>query len=341
MKVVVLHTELAGYTIACLRALGRAGHAVVVVHWPVAGEAPFNFDDQRPFSLVQRANFSASWLADQQADLVLMSGWVDRGYVQAVRAMRRTGRSRCVICLDNHWTGSTRQRLGALWFKLSLRRHLDGAWVPGAPQQRFAKRLGFDKSAVKKGYYSADVAKFLGAARTGDGAQKRLIYIGRYVPSKGLDSLWDAFEVFSQKHPSWTLHCFGTGSSWAERRQHPQIVHHGFVQPEKFREHLAGATGFVMPSLNEPWGVALHEMAAAGLPLIASDAVGAAEKFIAQGENGWVFPAGDPDEIQSCLERLSEVAGNPAHWQSMAATSIELASKLTPEKWAETAVSFV
>ena len=68
---------------------------------------------------------------------------------------------------------------------------------------------------------------------------------------------------------------------------HPKIVHHGFLQPHELTPHLIDAAAFVMPSKKEPWGVVLHEMAIAGLPLIASLRVGAASHFLQNCVNGF------------------------------------------------------
>ena len=48
---------------------------------------------------------------------------------------------------------------------------------------------------------------------------------------------------------------------------------------------------FLMPSSFEPWGVVVHEHAAAGFPLLLSDAVGAGERFLEAPRNGTAFRA--------------------------------------------------
>ncbi len=355
MKVAVLHTELAGYTLACLDALSQRCEEVHVVYWPVQDEAPFDLSRASSCQLYPRHQVDLTpWLRDLAPDVVLLSGWADRGYVKAVRNFQRSeevgsrgsgdpskSRAAIALCLDNHWKGSLRQRIGARIMRWRLRPALDWAWVPGAPQHEFARRLGFSTDRIRQGYYVADVDRFRGVA-VGHvaGPRNRLIYIGRYIPVKGLNALWDAFEAFAADRPEWSLHCFGTGSEWAGRRLHPQIVHHGFVQPEDLRGHLSGAAAFVMPSEREPWGVVLHEMAAAGLPLLASDAVGAAGQFIEQGINGWTFKAGQVQEIKGCMERLAERAEDAGAWADMSERSVQLASGLTPSGWAEVVCGF-
>ena len=354
MKVAVLHTELAGYTVPCLEALSNSCEEVHAVYWPVQSEAPFDLSRTSPCQFHPRQLFEnglSDWLEKLAPDVVLLSGWIDRGYVRAVQNLMSkaaaagpyTNPPVCVLCLDNHWRGNLRQRLGVLLFKFRIKQALDWAWVPGSPQQMFARRLGFPANRIQTDYYVADVNRFKGAATAltqSGGTRNRLIYIGRYISVKGLENLWDAFEAFAVSKPEWSLHCFGTGNQWDERRQHPQIKHHGFVQPENLHRHLAGAAAFVMPSLREPWGVVLQEMAAAGLPLIASDAVGAAERFIEHDINGWTFDAGDTEELLACLEKLAERSADSGEWSAMSQRSMELASEQTPEGWAQTVLGF-
>ena len=53
---------------------------------------------------------------------------------------------------------------------------------------------------------------------------------------------------------------------------------------------------FVLPSIREEtWGLAVNEALASGRPVLISDRVGCAPDVVIDGENGWVFPAGDWD----------------------------------------------
>ena len=190
--------------------------------------------------------------------------------------------------MDNWWTGSRKQWLAVLSAPLFIRRHFNRAWVPGDPQLPFARKLGFSGEHLATGFYCADPEPFLRVWETRKNTvpSKKLLYIGRYLPIKGVQELWTAFATLSNDFPEWELHCIGTGDLWDERMIHPKIIHHGFLQTKELIPHVINAAAFIMPSKKEPWGVVLHEMAIAGLPLIASKAVGASSKFIANGENG-------------------------------------------------------
>jgi glycosyltransferase involved in cell wall biosynthesis len=91
----------------------------------------------------------------------------------------------------------------------------------------------------------------------------------------------------------------------------------------------ASADVFVLPSRSEQWGMVLNEAAAAGLPLIATDAAGAAYELV---DDDLRVPAGDVDALRTALRRL---AADPALREAAGERARERVARLTPEAWAE------
>ena len=60
---------------------------------------------------------------------------------------------------------------------------------------------------------------------------------------------------------------------------------------------------------HEPYGLAVMESLAAGLPVVGSPLAGAVVDLVRDGENGWVVDARRPDEIAEKLVRLFEQPG--------------------------------
>jgi glycosyltransferase involved in cell wall biosynthesis len=89
----------------------------------------------------------------------------------------------------------------------------------------------------------------------------------------------------------------------------------GPLDPPALRNLYAGSDVVVVPSVPtrdflEPWGLVVNEAFHQGVPVIATDAVGAAAGGLVQHERtGLVVPAGDPDALRSALQRLHAVAG--------------------------------
>jgi glycosyltransferase involved in cell wall biosynthesis len=81
----------------------------------------------------------------------------------------------------------------------------------------------------------------------------------------------------------------------------------------------------------------LHEFAAAGFPLIASDAVGAGEAFIQDGENGYLFKSGDNNALKEILKKIASKSDEEL--LEMGVQSRKKALTITPAKWSETLMS--
>jgi glycosyltransferase involved in cell wall biosynthesis len=58
---------------------------------------------------------------------------------------------------------------------------------------------------------------------------------------------------------------------------------------------------FVLPSRFEPWGLVINEVMNAAKPVIVSDRVGAVRDLVISGKNGWIFAAGDVEDLTRCL----------------------------------------
>ena len=333
-RIVFLYSELAGYFLACAESLGQHPEvaSVDIVHWPVHPEAPFQFASTDHYTLQPKENYNRESLKQLLAEInptaIVCSGWMDSDYNSVAKAYRK--RIPVVLTLDNWWTGSLKQRLAALTAPWFIHRRFNRAWVPGEPQIPFAQKLGFSGNSLASGFYCADPKPFqaIYEKRKTTTPSKKILYIGRYLDVKGVRELWAAFIELSDEFPEWELHCIGTGELWDSRAIHPKIIHHGFKQPHELESHLVDAACFVMPSKKEPWGVVLHEMAIAGLPLLASQQVGSATMFLDEDTNGFIIA------LSNLQKRLRRFLMLPSQERiAMSEKSHRLGLQTTPTDW--------
>lgn len=351
MKTVLfLYTEIAPYLLASVERLVK-DHPVEVhiVCWPVNKEAPFEFRSMPGVKLYDRGQYdeqSLLGLVDGlKPDVVLASGWIDRGYLATCRKARRQGIP-TVMCSDTIWRGSARQWVAVLTSRLWLHRSFSHAWVSGGAQAEYARRLGFPKERVKLGFYSADLSLFEPLAEKFAPAKEqhyphRLLCVARYIPSKGHQYLAQAFAALCEagRAGDWELWFIGTGELYPLAFQHPRVKHLGFVQADEVWKRMEACGAFILPSLSEPWGVVVHEHAAAGFPLLLSDAVGAGERFLREGWNGWRFKAGDTKDLSRVLEELVRTPDGTL--LEMGRRSAELGRGWGPANWAETLMEVI
>lgn len=341
MKILFLYTELAEYFLSCIKALSlNANVQVSVIHWPVNPEAPFDFEYPEGVGFFNRNDYSGEQLKQLvrsiQPDLIYCSGWLDKDYLNISRCYRNS--IPVVLGLDNPWKGNWRQRLGVLVKGRGIRSSFSHCWIPGKPQEEFAKRLGFGINEIRQGVYSCDHKRFASVYESSRPIKSAkfphvFLFIGRYYEFKGVTELWNAFIKFKKDNSSdWKLWCLGTGNMAPVK--HPDIQHFGFVQPRDMDQLLQQAGVFIMPSRFEPWGVALQEMAAAGFPLLCSSEVGAGSLFVRSGVNGFQFTAGDESAL---LERMRSISLlSDSELNRMGEESFKLSGAITPEIWVKT-----
>nr|WP_255710083.1 glycosyltransferase family 4 protein [Pontibacter harenae] len=267
---------------------------------------------------------------------------MDKDYLSVARKFRNN--IPVVSGLDNQWQGTLKQRVASVVSKFTLHKYFSHIFAAGKPQVKFANNLGFHAEQVLTGYYSADVPYFRKYYSQNKGQKekfpKRFIYVGRYVPEKGLLDLWDAFVQLQAEYPNdWELWCIGTGPLVEDAIQHPKIKHFGFVQPYDLGKYLSDTGVFVLPSHYEPWGVVVHEFAAAGYPLLCSTKVGAATEFLQNNVNGYLFKSGNKTELKKAL--LNFVKLSDLELNKMGDISAEEALRITPEIWSRRLLSLV
>jgi glycosyltransferase involved in cell wall biosynthesis len=156
-----------------------------------------------------------------------------------------------------------------------------------------------------------------------------VLYVGRLAPEKGVDVLLRAAAGLDA-----TVVLAGAGPEEGRLRDlaPPGTRFLGHVDRDELPAWYAAADVLVLPSLSEPWGMPLNEGAAAGLPLVATDAVGAAWDLVDDGVNGFRVPAGDVAALHDALARL--VADRELR-RAAGARSRELAASFTPDAWAD------
>lgn len=342
-KIVFLYTELAGYFLSCVKELAkRKDVEVYIVRWPVNKEAPFNFDFGNSVQVFNRNDYTTVALLELvdsiSPSLIYSSGWIDKGYLKICKQYRN--KIPVIVGFDNHWHGNVKQHIASLVSFKKIHPYFNHCWVPGKPQYEYALRLGFKPQQILTGFYVADYKLFHGFyekyfQHKKENFPKRFIYVGRYYDFKGIQELWDAFISLDKKSPTdWELWCLGTGD--IEPVIHPKIKHFGFVQPHELEQFVSQTGVFVLPSRFEPWGVVVHEFAAAGFPLLCSKAVGANSAFLEDGINGYVFEINNASSIEKMMQKI--INNSQEELLEMCKISASKAAGITPEKWVESLI---
>lgn len=346
MKILYLYTEVMGYTLATINSLIDRGAIVHLVHWDKKKLTPYNFSCTQSLVVYKRSDFKTRTLIkltnELDPDITVVSGWQDKSYLR-VSKMLISNNKIVVSGFDDQWHNTFRQNFAFLLGKFNFfSLFFSHAWITGSYQFEYARKIGFKKNQIINDLYSADLKIFEKVFQkkvliNKSNLPKKFIYVGRLEPVKGLLSLIKAWESIYSLRQEWELHLVGDGSLFNKINSISGVHVKHFMQPKDLAEELVNYGCFVLPSLFEPWGVVVHEFAAAGFPLIVSEEVGSAPTFLISGTNGYLFKSGDYLNIANVMLKI--INHSEEELIKMGQISNFLSMRITPETSANNLLS--
>lgn len=249
-------------------------------------------------------------LAAAEPDCVVVSEY-GAASLRVLRWCRRRGRAyviftECTPQIDSmlpRWQLELHRRLA---------RRADGLIATSSAARDRLRAFGVPDERIRVALQAADVQRFRNVAATEHaGAPLTVLGVGRLVPDKNFARL---IEAFSRAAVEARLEVVGTGFLETELKalaaRHRVPVHfHGHVEPGRLSDLYATADVYALVSTYEPFGVAVREAAAAGLPIICSRSAGAAGDVAVEGRNAILIDPRNVDEIAAALARLASDAG--------------------------------
>lgn len=158
--------------------------------------------------------------------------------------------------------------------------------------------------------------------------EKVILSMGRLEKQKDFKTLIRAFSAISSKYPRWKVKIFGDGSMKSELQQ--EIGKYGLEEQvllcgktEKPFQQMCRADIFVLSSFYEGFPNVLCEALYAGDLCISSDCVSGPAELIRHGENGWLFPVGDQEQLTRLLDKLMSSGQELEEVRSRAAESVK------------------
>ena len=182
-------------------------------------------------------------------------------------------------------------------------------------QQLFGPELA-DISVIPNGI---DTDGWPFAARRPHTGPAELLYFGRLEYEKGVHDAIAALPRIRRTHPGTTLTIAGDGTQLAflteQARKHKVLKATNFVGRVDHQELLRllhRADAAVLPSHYEPFGIVALEAAAAGAPLVTSNAGGLGEAVI-DGVTGLSYPPSDVIALAAAVRAVLDDPTPPRH----------------------------
>lgn len=188
-----------------------------------------------------------------------------------------------------------------------------------------AERIFWTPYAVDNDFFMKGAQRLVGhkrSLREKEGIPSDLpviLFSGKLVEWKRPMDLLEAFAFLDRNHAV-SLVFVGDGPlrPMMERlvadRGLDNVYFLGFRNQRELPACYAMADILVLPSGFEPWGLVLNEAMCFGLPVIASDQVGAAADLVQEGINGFTYPVGN---VEALADRLQKVLANEQARQEM------------------------
>jgi glycosyltransferase involved in cell wall biosynthesis len=136
-----------------------------------------------------------------------------------------------------------------------------------------------------------------------------IVFLGRVVDEKQIDKLIRAFAKLDTALDA-RLEIVGGGELEGKLKALAQslkvsdrVKFAGFVDEAYLRNALTRASVFAMPSIAELQSISTMEAMASGLPIVAADAM-ALPHLVHDGENGYLFEAGNVDDLAAKLTKV-------------------------------------
>ncbi|MFF1610314.1 glycosyltransferase family 4 protein [Amycolatopsis sp. NPDC058278] len=216
----------------------------------------------------------------------------------------------------------------ARWAWWDLLRVYRDARIVTTPTPRAAEvlaRIGLDRP-VQVVSCGIDLAHYAASAvRPGDGPMS-VLFVGRLDAEKNIDQLLRALAPL----PHVRADLVGDGTRRhdletlaAELGLTDRVTFHGFVSDAELVRRYAEADVFCMPGTAELQSLATMEAMAAGLPVVAADAL-ALPHLVHHGTNGYLFA---PGAITTISRWIADLAADPAARATMGAASRALVAR--------------
>jgi glycosyltransferase involved in cell wall biosynthesis len=180
----------------------------------------------------------------------------------------------------------------------------------------YRKEFGSQRAYFNLPYFS-NLERFDVPARE-EKLTRTFLFSGSLIARKGVDLLASTFVRLAREVSNVKLKIVGQGELRESLEQTLRPVSErvefvGFRDWEQLPAEYATADVLCVPSRYDGWGLVVPEGLASGLPVIASDRMGAALEFVESGRNGWLVRAGDEEALFEAMRETATMPGSELH----------------------------
>lgn len=267
------------------------------------------------------------WLNGRRVGAVVVNGYNDPGRLRIIRWCFKN-RIPCLMFGDSNihgdrttgWRGQVKRAL-----LTRVLRRVQAVLACGSLGRRYFEKYGVEAGDIFYSPYEPNYFEIRSLSdseiwSTGErfglaSGRRRIVFSGRLKAVKRPDLLLRAFAEIAAVREGWDLLIIGDGPMRDELKGMVpaslagRVVWTGFLDDQRTVSALyRNCDVLALPSDYEPWALVINEAVAAGLAVVCSDVVGAAEELVRPGVNGEKFAAGSLDGLRDALLRVTDPA---------------------------------
>lgn len=258
-------------------------------------------------------------LTTKNYDVVLIQGWQNFGMIKAAWIAKRAGLKVLLRCeATDHVTTSTgiKKIIREMIVKFLLSQ-VDYCLAIGSNNRNFYLKRGIPANRIGLMPYCVDNDHFFSKSHNVNiedlrkkyslaSDKKVILYSGKLIKRKFPDHLLEAYLKLPEPRP-YLLYAgdgelMGQLKNTAQEHKLIDVRFLGFCNQAELPGLYALADIFVLPAINETWGLVVNEAMNAECAIVTTDNVGCATDLVQTGINGIIIP---PCDISKLTEALS------------------------------------
>lgn len=139
---------------------------------------------------------------------------------------------------------------------------------------------------------------------------KRVLFVGRYVAQKDIDSLLRIWQLVHRRHPDWQLDLYGgygpQENYWLEKIGKMELNVYAHRSTSEISIQYLQSSMLLLTSIFEPFGLVIPEAMSFGLPVVSFDCPYGPADIISHGVDGFLVKDRNIEQFADDVCRLIE-----------------------------------
>lgn len=299
------------YNIPVLKALVSYGFEITVLHETIVQQTPYKPPTIPGVSFYPKEHYNQLQLNSLAEELmprvVFVADRTNVKYNKTAIKLRQKYKTPIIVGCDTQWRGG-KQWVNVFTSFFRHKRYYTHILIAGMRQYEYAKKLGFANNQILWPLYSADTTVFHSNSinRNKFNGPRNVLYVGRFAEVKGIKILLKAWEALKNKNGA-ILTMVGNGPLKKVITYQDDVRVMDFKSQEDLIQIASQCSCFVLPSVFEPWALVIHEFAALGMPIIATNVCGASSHFVINNYNGFLVEPNDIGGLTIALQNIIQL----------------------------------